>query len=48
MQPAVDSVNGREVYERKEYGGGASPITMERVASVRAQVLGTESSMDPR
>lgn len=32
---------------RQEYGGGASPITAERVASVREQVLGTESGVGP-
>ena len=33
---------------RQEYGDDASPITVERVASVRAQVLGTVSSVDTR
>lgn len=34
-------------YIRQEYGGGASPITAERVASVREQVLGSEPGEDP-
>ena len=34
-------------YIRQEYGGGASPITVERVATVREQVLGSEPDEDP-
>lgn len=34
-------------YIRQEYGDGASPITVERVASVREQVLGNEPGADP-
>ena len=32
---------------RSEYGNGGSPITMESVASVRAQVLETQSGPGP-
>ena len=35
-------------YIRQEFGEGASPITAERVASVRAQVLEPDTSEDPR
>ena len=35
-------------YIRHEYGDGAPPVTEGRVASVRTQVLGTESGADPR
>lgn len=34
-------------YIRQEHGSGASPITAERVASVREQVLGNEPGEDP-
>ena len=35
-------------YIRQEYGNGAPPITVERVAAVREQVPGPEPSVDPR
>ena len=35
-------------YIRREYGAGAAPISAERVASVRAQVLGNEPGSDSR
>ena len=35
-------------YIRQHFGEGASPVTAERVASVRAQVLGPDPSEDSR
>lgn len=35
-------------YIRQEFGDGASPISIERVASVREQVLGTSLGADSR
>ena len=35
-------------YIRREYGDGAPRVTAERVASVRARLLGTEPGADPR